>query len=340
MSNGFYKAFPDPNFPIFDDPNIGKESTIVNFGNLSVPGYLNLFAGAVHSTGNLSSGNLYISAKSSPVDVANGKRWSIQNPNVNEPSVELQPGDVITRNIRDGGFVGVSGDRVQLGDVQGSNISISAKETITAGHIKAVGAAVSSTNSTPGYIRLQGNDIKVSSLFAWGGSFEITPDAGGVIEVNASNTFQVTDSIPNDLQFTQAHSDINNLNPDKSGVSIFSGLRNEINVRGSNLVEGTNLERDSNGDRVFRLASNPNVQVDLLGITPKDGGLILKNRSTGEITVGDKIVVQVNDNPIPSGISATKGLIIQRNPETLFLYKTSLSGGALPGTGYYQPLSA
>jgi filamentous hemagglutinin family protein len=319
------------------NPDIPNSSFIANFGKISAS-QIELFAGAIASTTDLTtSGSLTIHATSSPADVAAARRWRVPNPNSNEPDVELQPGDIITSNISAVSGVGMSGDRIRVGNIQGQGISLWGKETIDAGHLKTLDQKLDLSGLVfwDG-ISLVGRDIKVSSLF----SLNKPRDGAGLlrssraVQIEASGTFQVTDTIPQDADFNRVHAEINDLNPNESAISILSGLGGRIKTP-QVLIEGANLEHDSSGAPAFRLTSQPESRVNIIGVNPNNGSLILKNQTTGEITIGDNVSIRrLNNDPIPSGVSGTKGLILYRDASINFLNKIGLNSEPLPGSGY------
>jgi filamentous hemagglutinin family protein len=253
------------------------------------------------------------------------------------------PGEtsIIAQNIRSGNGVeiGVGSSvlsqrmdkhhRIEVGDIQTiGSISLSTSGDITTGHLHALPIRESKPtygqiepiySSTIGLYSL--GVISVASLLSEGDS-----NTRSGINIDTTSTFQATDTI-DPLKLGKLGSDITIDKTQlslKSPISIATDGFIHIKQNSPNFAEGINLERDSNQSVIYRLASNPNTQVEIIATNPQDGSLILKNRSTGEVIIGDRVVI----NSIGSSMSPSKvgsqGLIARFNQSNTSL--TELSG--------------
>jgi hypothetical protein len=239
---------------------------------------------------------------------------------------------------------------ITVGNIQADGITIGTTGEIMAGHLKSVVVEPDSPDFRMmrfSGIRLDaGSDIQVSSLFAKGSLNPLGETHGGTISIQqgilGAGTFQATGTIP-DADLGRISTDIATTNSSGSPISIAADQRVLLVQRDSQITEGNGLERDSNGYAIYRLATNPDIRVDIVGVNPQDGGLILKNQATGEIIVGNKVVIQSKDAAIASDASGTQGLIVRldrRNGSLVELSGTikrqfSERPNALTVGGYY-----
>ncbi len=207
---------------------------------------------------------------------------------------------------------------IQVGNIQADGqITIAINGDITAGHLKSLGGHALFSYDLPRRntgITIETFDapssVQVSSLFAR--SSENDPKIKNDIFIRQTGgTFQVTDTIArNDLGKIKTAIGSENLSTTESNFSIAAdGKITFIGQTDQQLLEGNNLERDTNGYAIYRLASNPETRVEIIAINPQDSSLILRDQATGAVIVGDKVILRTTDSPILSGTSATKGLI-------------------------------
>ncbi len=282
-----------------DTTILGNE---IRTGNIDTSGHINIEGRASISTGNLTGiGNLTGS------------------------NITLGAIDITTGSINSTGNIAIDGSQtqtVQTGDISAQNIEIltdlSAPTTsITTGHLKS-DATISDYILLPGMygviqpsrIALSAGKVKVASIFAK--SMAEDPSTGR-IGINATDSLQITDTIPETTDLGRVRTDISSANTAETPISI-AGSQIYITQPGTQWIEGTSLEHDANDYIVYRLNSNPEIRVDIIAVNPQDGGLILKNQATGEIIVGDQVTIRSANIANPSNVSATKGLVVALNP--------------------------
>jgi filamentous hemagglutinin family protein len=102
---------------------------------------------------------------------------------------------------------------------------------------------------------------------------------------------------------------------------------------GANFIQGANLERDVNGNIIYRLASDQTIRVLINGVNA-DGSLILANATTGTVIPGGGNVVIRSIGaaaPAITGGGGSQGLIIRLNgANTAFNGSLGLTG--VPGS--------
>jgi filamentous hemagglutinin family protein len=266
------------------------------------------------------------------------------------PSVptSINPGDIVVSNIDAGGFVqlrnftdgtsiiagnitstgGVELDngepilpalgnnhRIQVGNIEAEKIRLSTSSDIIAGHLKTTGTKDIFFTHERGIQIQSGGDITIQSALAtsprgyWEGSIGIY-NAG----IYKRGIFRADSTIP-DNSVGGVSSNIKPESPESITSIAASGgiyINNFYSSDAStSWLEGSNLEHDLHGNIVYRLASNSETQVDIIAINPQNGGLVLKNQASGEIIIGEKVVVRPSNSGRPLGISGTNGLVVQ-----------------------------
>jgi filamentous hemagglutinin family protein len=249
----------------------------------------------------------------------------------------INPGDILVSNINTGGFVqlrnftdgtsitagniisagGVQIDhgepilpstgnnhRIQVGNIEAAKIRLSTSSDITAGHLKTTATTDIFAVGEQGIEIYSGGTVSIKSALA-------TSPRGyseGGIRIYAAS-FRADGTISAD-SLGRIGSDIK-VASSESPVSIAASGGISISGGPTSWLEGNNLERDAHEKVVYRLASNPEIQVDIIAVNPQDGGLILKNQTSGEIIVGDKVVIRTNNSVIPSGVNRINGVVVQ-----------------------------
>jgi filamentous hemagglutinin family protein len=280
-----------------------------------------------------------------------GKNWAFQQPGINDQAIVLHTGDIIVNNISASGSVylngrvsrpdeskiiagnissnstvdltmgflrsslpsGGTGYQIQVGNIQAEYINIQANGNIMAGHLKTT--VINPNHPYWGILRwsgisLSGSDIRVSSMLAKSGIAIQGYPVGGAIATSASGILQVTDTVPLS-ELGRIRADITSPNTSETPISVAADQSIKLIQPGTRLIEGANLERDQNGYAIYRRASNPDIRVEIIAVNPENGDLILKDQATGEIIIGDKVVIRSVDGSIPAQMSGTKGLIVR-----------------------------
>jgi filamentous hemagglutinin family protein len=285
------------------------------------------------------------------------------------PSIptSVNPGDIVASNINAGGFVqlrnftdgtsiiadnitstgGVELDngepilpavgnnhRIQVGNIEAEKIRLSTSSNIIAGHLKTTGTKDIFFSHERGIQIQSGGDITIQSALAtsprgyWEGSIGIY-NAG----ISKRGVFSANSTIP-DNSVGGVSSDIKPESSESTASIASSGGIYINNFYASDTptswFEGNNLEHDLHGNIVYRLASNSEIQVDIIAINPRNGGLVLKNQASGEIIVDEKVVIRPSNSSSPLEISGTNGLVVQINRENKSL--TALSRPSKPAS--------
>jgi filamentous hemagglutinin family protein len=292
----------------------------ITLGNINALGNTTILGNQI-KTGNINSGgNTSIEGRTA---ISTGNLTGPGNPIGSY--IILSAIDITTGTISTSGGVSIDGSQaqtVQTGNISAKNIGINTDESaaatsITTGHLKSdatlsnyIIIAGMSGVIQPSGIELSAGKIKVASIFAK--SIAEDPSTGSV-SIKANDSFQITDTILETADLGRVRSDITSPNTTETPISI-AGSRINITQPGTQWLEGTSLEHDANNYVVYRLNSDPEVRVDIIAVNPQDGGLILKNQATGEIIVGDNVIIRSANVANPSNISTTKGLVVGLDP--------------------------
>jgi filamentous hemagglutinin family protein len=304
----------------FERISLTSATGTITLGNINALGNTTILGNQI-KTGNINSvGNTNIEGRAA---ISTGNLTGAGNPIGSY--IILSAIDITTGNISASGGVSIDGSQaqtVQTGNISAQNIGINTDESaattsITTGHLKS-DATLSNYIILPGMygviqqsgIALSAGKVKVASIFAK--SIAEDPSTG-MVSIKATDSFQITDNISETADLGRVRSDITSPNTTETPISI-AGSRINITQPGTQWIEGTSLEHDANDYVIYRLNSNPEVRVDIIAVNPQDGGLILKNQATGEIIVGDKVIIRSANVANPSNISTTKGLIVGLDP--------------------------
>jgi filamentous hemagglutinin family protein len=225
-------------------------------------------------------------------------------------------GNVTTSDIVSTALVAVRGKTIQTGNIEAESIQLFANGTIQAKHLKTFVHRDEITSNAgmmgvASSIGLYGQDIAVSSLFAHSDATKDTNNSSGNVFVQALGSFKVIDTIPTDSRLGRIQADMKQVGTSQLPISIAASNRIGLKIGETNFNEATGLERDSQNHVIYRLASKPETLVDIIAINPNDGSLILKNRITNEIVVGDSVVLQSANPAIELVENSTKGLIVR-----------------------------
>jgi filamentous hemagglutinin family protein len=233
-------------------------------------------------------------------------------------------------------------------NMQGKTISLSAEGNI---EIPSTIAARSSL-----YINTAG-DVQVGGLKAVVPLGTARGAAEGNISVRA-NTLRVTNTRSFVAGFENEQVTDGAFTEYSSRFSILaSGSINIEQTGQGQFIEAAGLERDASGSVVYRLASNPETRVTIVGVnhpaenlipdsaaagfinqfrntvtgelTPyNDNYLVLKNVATGELIQNDRVMIRSSNNPASLSGGGTKGLIGRLDKSSGFL--AELSGTTKP----------
>jgi filamentous hemagglutinin family protein len=310
-------------FPVVDSPDILKD--------ISIPVVSDLITNANQTfTSNAGPGNVAIN----PGDLFVQNIDAIGSINFNNASSGTR---LIAGNLRSDADVSAAlyiipelafseNQQIQVGNIQARNITLAGTGDLTTGNIRGQAIEVRSigdirTSHLNGKtINLTGRDISVSSILAKDGSIFVKP----------RQYFQVTETIPQS-DLGRVGSDLTVIDPTtstNSAISIAAVQEIEIRQLNNQFQEGGSLEHDANGYVVYRLASNPEIRVEIVAVNPSNGSLVLRNRTTAEIIVGDRVVIRSNSQTPASPGTSTAGLIVRIDPTTGSLVE--LSGQARP----------
>ncbi|MBE9030293.1 filamentous hemagglutinin N-terminal domain-containing protein [filamentous cyanobacterium LEGE 11480] len=231
------------------------------------------------------------------------------------------------------GFFGTQGNdngTLQVGNIQNAaNISLESGGGI-------VGGALSTRGVTAGRniainLNSRTGNIRVINLLANNVNAAGAAGAGSNIVVNAAQgLFQSTGTLSSaaigGASAGGAGTVLSTLSGNGGAGSAAGGAASvaangTINITqlggaNANFIQGANLERDTNGLIIYRLASDQTIRVLINGINA-DGSLILRNAATGEtIAGGGNVIVRslsaANAQSIATG-GGSNGLIIRLN---------------------------